>query len=103
MDLEQGDMTFAEYERKFNELSKFGPSLIDTSLKKNEKFIHGARPEYYDRLISHVHDTFTSLMDMATRFENPNSKGKQTVSASQGNSSSSKKRKPNFQQQKKNW
>ena len=46
MDLKQGTMSFAEYERKFNELSKFGPSLIDTPLKKNEKFIPSARPEY---------------------------------------------------------
>ena len=35
----------------------------------------------------HVHHIFTSLMDMATRFENPTSKGKQAVSASQGTSS----------------
>lgn len=70
MDLKQGNMTFSEYGKKFNELSKFGSSLIDIPLKKNEKFIAAARPEYYDRLTTHVHSSFASLMDMAIRFEN---------------------------------
>ena len=73
MDLKQGSMSFSEYERKFNELSKFGPGLIDTPLKKNEKFIADARPEYYDRPIAHVHSPFTKLMDLAIRYENPTS------------------------------
>ena len=94
-------MSFAEYERKFNELSKFGPSLIDTPLKKNEKCIAGAHLEYYSRLISHVHSSFTQLMDMAIRYENPTSKGP-AVSGAQSSSANSKKRKPHFQQQK-NW
>src|SRR5574338_457053 len=81
MDLKQGTMSFSEYERKLNELSKFGPGLIDTSLNKNEKFIAGARPEFYDRLISHVHGTFIELMDMAIRYENPTSKGPVVASA----------------------
>ena len=100
MDLRQGDMSFAEYERKFNELSKFGPNLIDTPLKKNEKFIFGARLEYYDRLISHVHGTFTQLMDMAIRYGNPTSKGPAPAPngtpSSQSSSANSRKRKPNF-------
>lgn len=105
MDLKQGNITFAEYERKFDELSQYGPSMIDTPLKKNKKFIHGARPEYYDRLVNHVHGTFTNLIDMASRFESPANQGKQAVasSQSQGASNDSKKRKPRFQQQKKNW
>ena len=105
MDLQQGTMTFAEYERKFNELSQFGPSLIDTPLKKNEKFIQGARPEYFDRLISHVHGPFTALIDMATRFENnaTSARGKQPAAISHGPSKDTKKRKPNFGEQKKNW
>ena len=54
MDLKQGDMSIAEYERKFDELSKFGPGLIETPLLMNEKFIAGARPEYYDQLTAHA-------------------------------------------------
>ena len=69
MDLKQGNINFSEYERKFNELSKFGPGLIDTPLLKNEKFIHGARLEYYDLLTAHVHGTFTELMDFSLRYE----------------------------------
>ena len=90
-------MSFAEYERKFNELSKFSPSLIDTPLKKNEKFIPGARPENYSRLISHVHGFFTQLMDMPIRYENPTSKGPAASGApsSQSFSTNSKMRKSN--------
>lgn len=69
MDLKQGDMSMAEYERKFDELSKFGPGLIETPLLMNEKFIDGARPEYYDQLTAHVHGTFTELNDYALRYE----------------------------------
>lgn len=103
MDLKQGDMSFIEYERKFNELSQYGLNLIDTSLKKNEKFIAGARPEYYDRLITHVHGTFTALMDMALRYENPTSRATPAAqSAPSQFSGNSKKRKSNFYRHKKN-
>ncbi len=39
LNLKQGNMSIAEYETKFNELSCYGPGLIDTSLKKNEMFV----------------------------------------------------------------
>ena len=104
MDLKQGNMTFSEYERKFNELSKFGPGLIDTPLLKNEKFIHGARPEYYDLLTAHVHGTFTELMDYALRYEEkPKGASATKAPVVQPSSSQPGKRKPNFEQQRKNW
>ena len=93
MDLKQGDMTFSEYEKRFNELSKFGPCLIDTTLRKNEKFITGARPEYYDRLIAHVHDSFASLIDMAILFENGEGNKGETVHIEKPTCSSTGKRK----------
>ena len=93
MDLKQGNMTFSEYEKRFNELSKFGPCLIDTTLRKNEKFIAGARPEYYDRLTAHVHGSFASLMDMAIRFENGEGNNGETMHIEQPTSSSTGKRK----------
>lgn len=100
MDLKQGSMSFLEYERKFNELSKFGSDLIDISLKKNEKFIADARLEYYDRLTAHVHDTFTSLMDMTLKYENSCLKGASVVHSANPSAASinSEKRKSNFEQ-----
>ena len=95
MDLKQGNMTFSEYEKKFNELSKFGPSLIDSPLKKNENFIKGARQEYYDRLTAHVHGSFASLMDMAIQFEDGKTHQQGKASADQSTSSYSGKRKRN--------
>src|SRR5574338_568736 len=97
-------MTFTEYERKFNELSKFGPGLIDTPLLKNEKFIHGARPEYYKLLTAHVHGTFTELMDFALRYEGkPKGTSVPKAPVTQTLANQSGKRKQNFEQQKKNW
>ena len=91
-------MSFLEYERKFNELPKIGPSLIDTPLKKNEKFIVDAHLEYYNRLTAHVHGTFTSLIDRALRYENSSSKEASVVPSTTPSAASnnSKKRRSNF-------
>ena len=103
MDLKQGSITFSEYERKFNELSKFGPGLIDTPLLKNEKFILGARPEYYDLLTGHTHCTFTELVDYALRYEAKPTGPTAKATPTQPSSSQPGKRKMNFDQQKKAW
>lgn len=105
MDLKQRDMTIAEYERRFDELSKFGPELIETPLLLNEKFIAGARPEFYDLLTAHVHGTFTELIDYALQYE-AKPKGSvagKSVVAQSSSSSQPAKRKPNFQQQRESW
>lgn len=98
MDLGQGDMTIAEYERRFDELSKFGPGLIETPLLLNEKFIAGARPEYYDLLTAHVHGTFTELIDYALRYEAKpkGSAARKSIVAQSSSSGQPAKRKPNF-------
>ena len=78
--------------------------MIDTPLLKNENFIHGARPEYYELLTAHVHGTFTELMDFALRYERkPKGTSVTKALATQPSSSQTGKRKPNFKQQKKNW
>ena len=94
-------MSIAEYERRFDELSKFAPGLIETPLLMNEKFIDGARPEYYQMLTAHVHAPFTELVDFALRYEAKPKEGpvgKSTVAA-QSSSGQPAKRKQNFQQQ----
>ena len=42
--LEQGEMTVAQYEAKFTELSRFAPQLISTEEEKAFKFQDGLKP-----------------------------------------------------------
>lgn len=58
LDLKQGDITLAQYVTKFNELSRLGPKLVDPSLRKNVIFIAGMRPEYHEKMTTHVNGTF---------------------------------------------
>ena len=97
-------MSIAEYETKFNELSCYGPGLIDTSLKKNEMFVQGLRPEYHERMTAHLKGSFVELIDMALRYEDLMKKRSVAqVAASGGNSSNQNKRKfnPNWKKQNK--
>ena len=56
----QENLTFEEYVNKFVELSRFGPELVSTPLKKNEKFIKGMKEEYQKRMTAHVMQSFWS-------------------------------------------
>lgn len=44
LDLVQGNKSVAEYENKFNALSRFIPTLVDTEEKKCRHFLEGLRP-----------------------------------------------------------
>ena len=72
--LRQGSMTVAEYETKFNELSCYGPGLIDTPFKKNGMFVQGLRPEFHEKMTVLLKGSFIDLIDMALRYENLMSK-----------------------------
>ena len=65
LDLKQGSMTVSEYETKFNELSRYGLGLIDTSLKKNEMFVQGMRPEFHEKMTAHPKGSFVELIDLS--------------------------------------
>ncbi|KAH7542658.1 hypothetical protein FEM48_Zijuj02G0097500 [Ziziphus jujuba var. spinosa] len=43
IELKQGKMTLARYERKFDELSRYAPHLVDTDERKAKKFERGLR------------------------------------------------------------
>ena len=49
---------------KFIELSRFGPELVNTPLKKNEKFIRGMNKEFQEWMTTHVKESFSELIDM---------------------------------------
>ncbi|KAL8102858.1 hypothetical protein AgCh_027400 [Apium graveolens] len=44
LDLRQEDMSVAEYEVKFSELSRFGPEYVNTEAKKAKRFQQGLKP-----------------------------------------------------------
>ncbi|KAL8098463.1 hypothetical protein AgCh_031283 [Apium graveolens] len=44
LDLRQEDMSVAEYEVKFSELSRFVPEYVNTEAKKAKRFQHGLKP-----------------------------------------------------------
>lgn len=68
MDLKQGSLSFEEYLNKFNELSRFGPELVNTPLKKNERFIRGMNKKFHERTTGHVKESFLDLVDMGYRY-----------------------------------
>jgi len=62
-------MSVVEYEAKFNELSRYGPGLIDTPAKKNGMFALGMREEFHKKMTGHVKMPFVDLLDMAYSYE----------------------------------
>ena len=63
-------MSMKEYLRKCDELSVFGPNLIDTPLKKNKKFVAGMRKEFHKIMTAHIKESFMTLVDVDLRYEN---------------------------------
>ncbi|KMZ11300.1 hypothetical protein BHUM_04587c [Candidatus Burkholderia humilis] len=67
--LRQRTMTVAQYEKKFNRLSKYAPDLVDTDIKRNKRFIQGLNLEIQDALVTVRMDTYADLVDYALRVE----------------------------------
>ena len=68
LELKQGSMSFEEYVNKFNELSRFGPELVNTPLKKNEKFIRRLQKKYHECMTVHVKESFVDMLDVGYRY-----------------------------------
>ena len=50
LQLTQGSLSLVEYERKFDELSRFAPHLVDTEELKARRFERGLRPDLYNAI-----------------------------------------------------
>lgn len=59
----------AEYVNEFKALLKYGSSLIDTTEKKNDKFVSGLNDDLRAHLLDHVDDQFEKLINMALRYD----------------------------------
>ncbi|XP_057779774.1 uncharacterized protein LOC130998371 [Salvia miltiorrhiza] len=64
-ELKQGNMTIEEYERKFNELARFAPHLVDTEDKMIARFRKGLRIDIKGIMAAHVIDDFSDLVKRA--------------------------------------
>lgn len=64
LQLKQGNMTLKEYERKFDQLSRYAPHLVDMEAKKTRRFEQGLNPDLSMILMSH---RFTSYREMLER------------------------------------
>ena len=53
-ELVQGEMSIAEYARKFEELARYWYASVVIVLKRNEKFIKGLKPELANATFSHL-------------------------------------------------
>jgi len=56
----------AEYESKFNELSRLGPESIYMPSKKNEMLI--MRKEFHDKMMGQVKEPLLDLVDVVFRY-----------------------------------
>ncbi|XP_022872504.1 uncharacterized protein LOC111391503 [Olea europaea var. sylvestris] len=64
LQLKQGNMSLMDYERKFDQLSRYAPHLVDTEIKKTRRFEQGLNPDISMILMSH---RFTSYREMLER------------------------------------
>ncbi|XP_057775166.1 uncharacterized protein LOC130994153 [Salvia miltiorrhiza] len=45
LDLKQGELSITDYERKFNQFSRYATRLVNTNDQKADRFLRGLRPE----------------------------------------------------------
>ncbi|XP_057791263.1 uncharacterized protein LOC131008397 [Salvia miltiorrhiza] len=67
--LKQRNMTVSEYDRTFNQLSRYAPHLVDTDEKRTEKFCNGLRHEISIVLASQGRLTYGQTLNRALTIE----------------------------------
>ena len=70
--LEQGDLTVAQYEAKFTELSRFAPQLIATEEEKALKFQDGLKPYLKNKISILKLSVYSEVVDRALIAEKDN-------------------------------
>lgn len=69
VDLEQGEMTVAEYEAKFTELSRYYPELVANEFQRAKKFERGLKGIIRVRLTPLMLETYASVVERALLIE----------------------------------
>ncbi|RVX19816.1 Retrovirus-related Pol polyprotein from transposon 17.6 [Vitis vinifera] len=70
--LERGDLTVAQYEAKFTELSRFAPQLIATKEEKTLKFHDGLKPYLKNKISILKLGVYSEVVDKALNAEKDN-------------------------------
>ncbi|XP_022849480.1 uncharacterized protein LOC111371632 [Olea europaea var. sylvestris] len=70
LQLRQGKTKLEEYERKFEQLSRYAPHLVDTEAKKARRFELGLRPEIGRIMASHQFTTYRRVLQTAQAISN---------------------------------
>ena len=70
--LEQGDLTVAQYEAKFTELSCFAPQLIATKEERTLKFRDGLKPYLKNKISIMKLGVYSEVVDKALTAEKDN-------------------------------
>ncbi|XP_022895365.1 uncharacterized protein LOC111409559 [Olea europaea var. sylvestris] len=65
LQLKQGNMSLDEYERKFEQLSRYATHLVDTEPKKARRFELGLSPEIGGIMESHHTTTYSEVLQRA--------------------------------------
>ncbi|KAF7140894.1 hypothetical protein RHSIM_Rhsim06G0111500 [Rhododendron simsii] len=68
--LQQGDMTVPEYEARFAELSEYAPYMVDTEVKKCNRFRLGLSSQVATRLRIYETEDYAALVEMARKVGN---------------------------------
>jgi hypothetical protein len=68
-DLKQGTMTVEQYAARFNELSRYAPTLVATEELKVHRFLYGLVPRVRDRVICLGIKNYLEMVDRATLAE----------------------------------
>lgn len=69
LELKQGNMTVAEYEARFSELSRFVPHFVDTELKRARRFQYGLKPWLQKKVKPFELTEYSKVVQKATIIE----------------------------------
>lgn len=72
LELKLRNMTVAEYENKFSEVSRFVPYHVDTDEKRTRRFQQGLRPWIKNRVAVLVISSYVTLVQKASIMERGN-------------------------------
>ena len=69
--LEQGTLSVTDYERRFSELVRYVPFIIDDEVSKTNRFVVGLSPAIRTTVasITHTHTQYSQLVEAAVRVE----------------------------------
>ncbi|CAA3033634.1 Hypothetical predicted protein, partial [Olea europaea subsp. europaea] len=65
LQLKQVNMSLTDYERKFDQLSRYAPHLVNTKIKKTRRFEQGLNPDLSIILMSHRFTLYREMLEQA--------------------------------------